>query len=181
MATTTNRQLPYPLPGSDPDVPYWMQQLAEKTDLDLKGIRDSLDFFNQKEHAEYTTGIVTSNTDAGVNFGIATVDSSKTWNNDFVAPNDSSGTTVAGIKFKREGLYIVNVTGNRNSGTFSQSHLWGLRGSETLLSQNHQGYGSGTAIGNTVCWFAAGDVLQVGWTTNATCTVSSRIKVSRLT
>lgn len=35
MANTTNRQYPYPLPGSDPDVPYWNQQLAEKMDTDV--------------------------------------------------------------------------------------------------------------------------------------------------
>lgn len=35
MANTTNRQYPYPLPGSDPDVPYWVQQLAEKLDTDV--------------------------------------------------------------------------------------------------------------------------------------------------
>jgi len=35
MANTTARQYPYPLPGGDPDVPYWLQQLAEKVDTDV--------------------------------------------------------------------------------------------------------------------------------------------------
>lgn len=35
MPETLNRQFPYPLPSSDPDVPYWLQQLAEKLDADM--------------------------------------------------------------------------------------------------------------------------------------------------
>jgi hypothetical protein len=42
MANTTNRVYPYPVPGSDPDVPYWIQQLAEKLDVDVKSVVDEM-------------------------------------------------------------------------------------------------------------------------------------------
>lgn len=42
MGTTVNRLYPYPSPNDDPDVPYWLQRLAEAIDGDVDFINDAL-------------------------------------------------------------------------------------------------------------------------------------------
>lgn len=42
MATTLTQLFPYPGPNDDPDVPYWLQRLAEALDSSVKTILDRL-------------------------------------------------------------------------------------------------------------------------------------------
>jgi len=42
MTDTLNRGYPYPLPTADPDVPYWLQRLAEDVDTDVQDLLDNV-------------------------------------------------------------------------------------------------------------------------------------------
>lgn len=74
MADTLNRGYPYPLPNSDPDVPYWAQRLAEDVDVDVKAVYDLLNPIAAKTIPAGTqSGVVTVTVNNATAAGAATV------------------------------------------------------------------------------------------------------------
>lgn len=178
----------YPVSGSPvaPAIPagtigLWSARIAAGTSAgsggwntaNLTDIRPGNKIF----HTEFTGASVFSSANAGVNFGQLTIDPAFTgpqFNSGFITANSGGG-----VKVLQSGLYVFTSIGtcSANPGT---SHIWGIRGPETVLSQNFLGYGSNTPIvPSTPLYCNVNDVISFGITTTNGVNVTSRVKATK--
>lgn len=73
MTDTLNRGYPYPAPTADPDVPYWLQRLAEDVDADMVATLAKLAKLPVRiaaGTANLSVGAANTNISSNVNFGV---------------------------------------------------------------------------------------------------------------
>ena len=104
MATTANRAWPYAGPNDGPDVPYWLQRIAEKGEAEAQAAEDALNAHKLRKHAQFTSAAVDAAPAAGTYFGQLTVDAANTFNNDFAT---TRGATGYGLNITKAGVYAI--------------------------------------------------------------------------
>lgn len=104
MTDTTNREYPYPDPDVDPDVPYWMQRLAEALDVDVQTLADRLTATESAEYAEFTAFAVQHVANTNYGPGQFTADPTRYRNNSFAVADAPDMVAIT-----KPGLYLVET------------------------------------------------------------------------
>ena len=104
MALTPTRSWPYAGPNDGPDVPYWLQRIAERGEAEAQAAEDALTAHKLRKHAQWTSAAVDPAPGAGSYFGQLTADSGNTFNNDFATTRGAAGY---GLNITKAGVYAI--------------------------------------------------------------------------
>lgn len=128
-----------------------------------------------RKHAEFTGPIVSQTAGSGVNYGLMTADSAKTFNNTFCSP----GTT--GLTLLESGIYAL-VSVALPASSLGNVHMWATQNTSTIImSANAISYAQTQFLTTEVFSGLVGDNIQLGVTgSNTVNSIGSRVKLTKL-
>ena len=175
MPNTVNRQYPYPVPASDPDVPYWLQQLAEKLDVGDKAFADAIKALQEVPHKEFTGSIAVPSSSLWGTGALATDAASTQVGSAISSPAPDKVTFPAGI-------WDVSWRA-RMSVPSANTNTWGSFRDDGGNEYESFDIPQGMATGSRVLRIRTQVPMTISlkfWTTTSGVTLTSRVKVTRV-
>lgn len=180
MATTPTQAIPYGGPNDAPDVPYWMQRLAERVAalLDAVGLR--LDSLEKNRVAEFSGPIVGFTAGQTQTFGaLAEAPAPGTSNNDFVVPAGPGQ-----LKITKAGVYTIAALTLPSSGV-----MHNLRIKRISVAGNASGtawagakggdYGDQNLSASTTRYVAADTIFEMTVLMSGANTIGTNVTVTK--